>query len=46
MDADLKALFVRFQNDAKTIYPRVQDQIQRRSSTLSLQTLLQGLRTG
>jgi len=43
---DLRALFDRFQGEAKTIYPRVQDQIQRRSSTLNLQSLLQGLRTG
>jgi uncharacterized protein (DUF697 family)/tellurite resistance protein len=42
--ADLKALFVRFQGEAKTIYPRVQEQIQRQASTLNLQSLLQGLR--
>ncbi len=44
--ADLRALFGRFQTEAKTIYPRVQEQIQRQASTLNLQSLLQGLRTG
>lgn len=44
--ADLKALFVRFQGEAKTIYPRVQEQIQKQASTLNLQSLLQGLRSG
>ena len=44
--ADLRALFVRFQDEAKTIYPRVQEQIQRRSSTLDLQRLLQEFRIG
>jgi uncharacterized protein (DUF697 family)/tellurite resistance protein len=43
--ADLKALFVRFQGEAKTIFPRVQEQVQRQASTLNLQSLLQGLRT-
>jgi uncharacterized membrane protein YebE (DUF533 family) len=38
--ADLKALFARFQQDAATIYPKVQEQIQSRSRTLNLQTLL------
>jgi uncharacterized membrane protein YebE (DUF533 family) len=42
---DLRALFDRFQQDAKTIYPRVERQIRDRSSTLNLQSLLQGLRT-
>lgn len=41
---DLRALFDRFQEEAKTIYPRVQEQIQQRSSTLNLQSLLTGLR--
>jgi uncharacterized protein (DUF697 family)/tellurite resistance protein len=40
---DLRALFVRFQDEAKTIYPRVQEQIQRQAGTLNLQSLLQGL---
>jgi uncharacterized protein (DUF697 family) len=43
---DLRALFDRFQQEAKTIYPRVEQQIRARSSTLNLQSLLQGLRTG
>lgn len=42
---DLRALFDRFQQDAKTIYPRVEQQIRAQSSTLNLQSLLQGLRT-
>ena len=41
--ADLRALFARFQGEAKTIYPRVQEQIQGQASTLNLQSLLQGL---
>jgi len=41
---DLLALFDRFKQDAKTIYPRVQSQIQARSGTLNLQSLLAGLR--
>ena len=44
--ADLRALFVRFQDDAKTIYPRVQEQIQGQAGTLNLQSLLQGLSNG
>jgi hypothetical protein len=43
---DLRALFTRFQGDAKTIYPRVQQQIQTQASSLNLQSLMQGLRTG
>jgi len=42
--ADLRELFARFQAEAKTIYPRVEDQIRGRSGSLSLQSLLQGLR--
>lgn len=38
--ADLKALFARFQQDAKTIYPRVQDQIRTQSQSLNLQKVL------
>ncbi len=44
--ADLRALFVRFQGEAKTIYPRVQEQIQGQASTLNLRSLLQGLSSG
>ncbi len=44
--SDLRALFDRFQAEAKTIYPRVEEQIRRQSSTLNLQNLLQQLRTG
>jgi len=42
---DLRALFERFQQDAKTIYPKVEAQIRAQSSTLNLQSLLQGWRT-
>ncbi len=41
---DLLALFDRFKQDAKTIYPKVQSQIQTKSGTLNLQSLLAGLR--
>ena len=44
--ADSRALFVRFQGEAKTIYPRVQDQIQGQASTLNMQSLLHGLSNG
>jgi uncharacterized protein (DUF697 family) len=43
--ADLKALFARFQDDAKTIYPRIEQQVHRQAGTLNLQSLLAGLRT-
>lgn len=42
---DLRALFDRFQQEAKTVYPRVQDQIQKQSKTLNLQSLFAGLRS-
>ena len=41
---DLRALFDRFQQEAKTIYPRVEQQIRTQSGTLNLQSVLQGLR--
>jgi uncharacterized protein (DUF697 family)/tellurite resistance protein len=44
--ADLQALFVRFRDEAKTIYPRVQDEIHRQAGTLNLQSLLHGLNNG
>ncbi len=43
--ADLKALFQRFQEDAKTIYPKVEAQIRTTAGSLNLQSLLGGLRT-
>jgi uncharacterized protein (DUF697 family)/tellurite resistance protein len=43
--ADLKALFAKFQDDAKTIYPRIEEQVQRQAGTLNLQSLLAGLRS-
>ena len=42
--ADLKALFARFQEEAKTIYPKVQSQVQAQSRSLNVQQLLSGLR--
>ncbi len=41
---DLRALFDRFQQDAKTIYPRVEHRIRERAGTLDLRALLGGLR--
>jgi uncharacterized protein (DUF697 family)/tellurite resistance protein len=41
--ADLRALFARLQDEAKTIFPRVQEQVRGQASTLNLQSLLQGL---
>ncbi|HTO73931.1 MAG TPA: DUF533 domain-containing protein [Gemmatimonadales bacterium] len=38
--ADLKALFARFQAEAATIYPRVQQQVQTQAGTLDLQKVL------
>lgn len=42
--ADLKALFARFQEEAKTIYPKVQSQVQSQAKSLNVQKLLSGLR--
>lgn len=41
--ADLKALFTRFQQDARTLYPKVQDQIRTQSQTLNLQKILKAV---
>ena len=38
--ADLRALFGRFQEDAKTIFPRIQGQIQTQAKSLNLKSLL------
>lgn len=38
--ADLKALFIRFKDEAGTIYPRVQGEIQSQSQTLNLSRVL------
>lgn len=43
--ADLKALFARFQQDAKTIYPKVEQQVRATAGSLNLQSLLGGMRT-
>jgi uncharacterized protein (DUF697 family)/tellurite resistance protein len=42
--ADLKALFARFQEEAKTIYPKVQSQVQAQAQSLNVSKLLSGLR--
>lgn len=42
--ADMKALFTRFQGEAKDLYPRVQARIQQRASGTSLSTVMQSLR--
>ena len=41
--ADMKALFARFQTEAKDIYPRVQDRIRERASGTSLSGVMRGL---
>ncbi len=40
---DLRALFARFQEEAKALFPKVQDQIQTQSKSLNLQQLLTSL---
>lgn len=42
--ADMKALFARFQSEAKELYPRVQSRIQQRASGTSLSSVMQSLR--
>ena len=41
--ADLRALFARFQDEAKALYPKVQSQVQSQASSLNVQKLLSGL---
>jgi uncharacterized protein (DUF697 family)/tellurite resistance protein len=41
--ADLRALFERFQEDAKTLFPKVQDEIQTQAKSLNLRNLVGGL---
>jgi uncharacterized protein (DUF697 family)/tellurite resistance protein len=41
--ADLRALFDRFQGEAKTLLPKVQDQIQAQAKSLNLGSLVRGL---
>ncbi len=41
---DLRALYARFQQDAKTLYPKVQERIRNRSGSLDIQSLLDSLR--
>jgi uncharacterized protein (DUF697 family)/tellurite resistance protein len=40
---DLKALLARFQEEAKALYPKVQEQVQTQAKSLNLQSLLGGL---
>jgi uncharacterized membrane protein YebE (DUF533 family) len=42
--SDLRALFARFQDEAKALYPKVQAQVQSQASSLNVQKLLSGLR--
>jgi uncharacterized protein (DUF697 family) len=42
--ADLRALFARFQDEAKSLFPKLQSQIQAQSKSLNLQSLLGSLR--
>ncbi len=42
--ADLRALFERFQQEARTIYPKVEERIRGQSRTLNVQSLLGALR--
>lgn len=39
---DLRALFARFQEEAKAVYPKVQQQIEAQAKTLNVQSLLRG----
>ncbi len=41
--ADLRALFGRFQEEAKTIFPKVQDEIQTQARSLNLKSLLRDM---
>lgn len=43
--ADLRALFARFQEDAKSIFPKVENEIRTQASSLNLQSLLARLRS-
>jgi uncharacterized membrane protein YebE (DUF533 family) len=42
--ADLRSLFARFQEEAKTLYPKVQSQVQSQARSLNVSQLLAGLR--
>jgi uncharacterized protein (DUF697 family)/tellurite resistance protein len=42
--ADLRALFARFQEEAKTIFPKIQDQVQAQARNLNLQNLVRTFR--
>lgn len=42
--ADMKALFQRFQSEAKDMYPKVQDRIQQRASGTSVSSVMQSLK--
>jgi len=41
---DLRALFARFQEEAKALFPKVQDQVQAQAKSLNLQSLLASFR--
>jgi uncharacterized protein (DUF697 family)/tellurite resistance protein len=42
--ADLKTLFTRFQGEAKTLFPKVQDRVQTVAKNTNLQSIIGGLR--
>ena len=42
--ADMKALFIRFQQEAETVFPKVQDRVQTVARTTSLQSVMGTLR--
>ena len=42
--ADMKALFTRFQGEAETLYPKVQERVQAVARTTNLQSVLGSLR--
>ena len=42
--ADLKQLFARFQEEAKTLFPKLQQQVQAQAKSLNLESLLSSLR--
>ncbi len=44
--ADLRSLFLRFQEDAKTMYPKVQQQVRSQAQSLNLNQLLTSIRGG
>ena len=42
--ADMRALFARFQSEAQTLFPKVQEQVQSQAAQLDLPKLLSGFK--